>query len=516
MAAANTPLDPPCPVLPAQQRRPLYDVATTRRLEAAALSASAPHALMACAGLMVARLAQALAAPEAAIWVAAGPGNNGGDGLVAARYLRQWGRAVQVHWLGDAARLPDDARDALATAQAAGVPISPGLPPVAPAGFHIDALLGIGARQAPDGAVAAAIGLFNAGRGDGVLALDLPSGLAADTGQPLGAAAVRADHTLALLTLKPGLFTGAGREHAGRIWWHGLGVARDDAAAPTAWLGGPARDPVRDQDAHKGTFGDVIVLGGAPGMGGAALLAASAALAAGAGRVLVARLDDNPLAVDPLRPELMPRRPADLLLPAALATATVVAGCGGGQAIAEWLPAVLAHAGRLVLDADGLNAVAADAALAALLSSRAKRGQATVITPHPLEAARLLATPTANVQADRLASAAQLAQRFAATVVLKGSGSVIASPDQLPTINPTGGPRLATAGSGDVLAGWLAGRWSASGAQVLTHDAVHAVAVAAVWQHGAAGESGDARRPLRAGDLVEALMNRGPPPAVPG
>ena len=492
----------PEPVLPARARWPLHDVAATRRLETAALSAAPPHGLMALAGLSVARLTQAVAPPGAPIHVAAGPGNNGGDGLVAARHLKAWGRQVQVHWLGDEATAPADARDALTQAQAAGLVISrtaTGLP----AGcWAIDALLGIGLRRAPEGAVADAIAQLRAGQVPCV-AVDLPSGLSADTGQLLGERAVRATHTLSLLTLKPGLFTADGRDHAGRVWWHGLGVNAAQES-PIAELAAPPGIPPRCHSQHKGSFGDVLVLGGAPGMGGAALLAARAALTAGAGRVLVGHLDGRAPQLDAGRPECMPRRPEDLLHAEVLARATVVCGCGGGVEVATVLPAVLRHARRLVLDADGLNAVAADPALQAALQARATRGQATVITPHPLEAARLLGCGVAQVQADRLAQGMNLARRYHCTAVLKGSGTVVATEGELPSINPSGNARLATAGSGDVLAGWVAGSWRATaGAQ--------ATAVAAVWRHGTAAEHGDVRLPLRAGDLIEAMAASGLP-----
>jgi hydroxyethylthiazole kinase-like uncharacterized protein yjeF len=188
------------------------------------------------------------------------------------------------------------------------------------------------------------------------------------------------------------------------------------------------------------------------------------------------------------------------LQPALLQRSTVVCGCGGGNLVADHLPAVLLHAPRLVLDADGLNAVAANVDLHALLMARSARGQATVLTPHPLEAARLLGASTAAVQADRLAHAKALADGCQATVVLKGSGSVIASPGRAPWINPTGNARLGTGGSGDVLAGWLGGLWS----QAPAGDA-HGAAAAAVWLHGRAAEHGDTRLPLRAGDLIDVM-----------
>jgi hydroxyethylthiazole kinase-like uncharacterized protein yjeF len=246
------------------------------------------------------------------------------------------------------------------------------------------------------------------------------------------------------------------------------------------------------------------VVGGAPGMAGAALLAARAAHAAGAGRVFVDMLgaETQALNLDPLRPELMFRHgwtqgPAETL-----AQSTVVCGCGGGGAVRVSLPRLLSLAARLVLDADALNAIAADPALATLLRARARRQVGTVLTPHPLEAARLLGSTTAEVQADRLAAAATLSDRFQCVVVLKGSGSIVAAPGQAPRINATGNASLATAGTGDVLAGWLGGRWAQSAAA-----APFSIAVQAVAEHGAAAHP-HALGPMRAGDLIEALHRR--------
>jgi ADP-dependent NAD(P)H-hydrate dehydratase / NAD(P)H-hydrate epimerase len=190
--------------------------------------------------------------------------------------------------------------------------------------------------------------------------------------------------------------------------------------------------------------------------------------------------------------------------PPTLAHATVVCGCGGGDAVRQTLPRLLSSALRLVLDADALNAVATDASLQTLLQARAGRGLASVLTPHPLEAARLLGMHTAEVQADRLASAQQLALRYQCSVVLKGSGTVVASAGQVPSINPTGNAALASAGTGDVLAGWLGGLWSQQAGTDTGADAAHQAAIAAVWMHGAAAEC-VANGPMRAADLIERM-----------
>lgn len=490
-----------CPVLPVTGQSPwwpVHDSAGTRALETAALAAHPPHTLMARAGLAVARLALAAWPTARRVLALAGPGNNGGDALVAAAHLHQQGWAVQVLLLADPSRLPPDASWALDHAQLAGVQVVSQLEQAAPADLVIDGLLGLGARRAPEGVLAEAIAWLNASRLP-VLAVDLPSGLDGDRGISLGTAAVRATHTLALLTLKPGLFTAQGRDHAGRVWLDTLGQPAPREGS-LSLIGTPAAVAAA-HDSHKGRFGDLLVVGGAPGMAGAAALAARAGLAAGAGRVYLGLLDPG-AASDPTRPELMARPVDELLQTAWLQERTLVMGCGGGEAVRARLPAALAHAARLLLDADALNAIAADPGLRQALAARGRQDQPTVLTPHPLEAARLLQRPVAAVQADRLAAARQLATDLCSVVVLKGSGTVIAQPDGRCALNATGNARLATAGTGDVLAGWIGGLWARH--QSNAFDA----AAAAVWRHGLAAElaRGDAAGPLPAADLVAAMQ----------
>jgi ADP-dependent NAD(P)H-hydrate dehydratase / NAD(P)H-hydrate epimerase len=491
-------------VLPPSRSLALFGVQRTREIEQRAAAALPPHTLMRRAGLAVARLALAVAPHAQRIWIAAGPGNNGGDGLEAAAHLLAAGKQVQVTLAGPPDRMPADARDAFDRARAAGVAMTREVPATLAAhDLAIDALLGIGASRAPDPTLEPLIDRLN-GLGCPVLAIDLPSGLHAGTGQTLGGACVRARHCLTLLSVKPGLFTAAGRDHAGIVWFDDLGVV-SPSDPPDAWLTGADTLVVRPRmhAQHKGSFGDVAIVGGAPGMTGAALLAARAAHAAGAGRTYVSLLDAHRMAHDPLRPELMFRDDWWKSAEATLRQATVVCGCGGGEAVREALPRLLSAAGRLVLDADALNAIAGDAKLQTLLRARAARGRATVMTPHPLEAARLMAFDTAKVQADRLGAAQSLADDFGVTVLLKGSGTVIAAPGAVPRINPTGSAALATAGTGDVLAGWIGGLWAQQPADSDRDGALHA-ACAAAFAHGAAADGSHACV-LRAGDLIEAM-----------
>lgn len=482
---------------------PLHGPAGSRRIEHAAQALLPPHTLMQRAGESLARLVLAIAPHARQRRVYCGPGNNGGDGLELAMRLHLAGHAVRVQLLGDPARLPADAAASCERARNAGVRIEPGLPalphPTHSDEIRIDALLGLGGRRPADGALAQAIRHLQSGT---VVAADLPSGLDAATGCRFGAEAVRASHTLSLLTLKPGLYTAQGRDACGDIWFDDLGVEPAPGTAD-AWLSGGAAVVARRlaaHDSHKGSFGDVRVVGGAPGMTGAALLASRAALAAGAGRAFVVGLDPAGGSIDPVQPELMHRRFADVTSDE-WQRGVAVAGCGGGEAIASALPVLLGKTMRLVLDADALNRIAEDPGLLAALRARPSAGQSTVITPHPLEAGRLLGLSASQVQADRLDAARALAERCQSVVVLKGSGSVIAAPGRVPWINPTGNAALATAGTGDVLAGWLGGRWS--GHAETDTDLVFDVAAAAVYRHGEAADGAIA--PLRASHLVERL-----------
>jgi hydroxyethylthiazole kinase-like uncharacterized protein yjeF len=314
--------------------------------------------------------------------------------------------------------------------------------------------------------------------------------------------AVRATHTLSFIGGKPGLYTLDGPDHCGEVQVDDLGLRLD--GFPGALL---SPDDFRtylkprQRNSHKGSFGSLAVIGGASGMTGAALLAARAGLRLGAGRVFAGLL--QPLAVDPVQPELMLRTPEDAL---AQATVAVVGPGLGSSDVAVAIVRRTASADfPLLIDADALNLVAAHPVLATHI---ARRSAATLITPHPAEAARLLGTTTDAIQADRVGAALELAIRFKAHVALKGCGTVISHPDGSWRINTSGNPGLASGGTGDVLSG-MAGALLAQGWPAA------AALCAAVHLHGAAAEalaaSGDGPIGIAAGELIPAarkLLNR--------
>ena len=452
---------------------PLFSVAVTRQIEQRAAADLPAHMLMQRAGLSVARLTLALAPHAQCIWIACGPGNNGGDGFEAALHLHQWGKKVVVTWMGlpdGKTTAPPDAEAARQRALAANVEISN--EPPRNFDFCIDALLGIGARLDParsgNALMTEWLGLMQSSPA-ARLSVDVPTGLDSDTGATTLIAACARNawaggrFCLNLLTLKPGLFTAHGRDAAGEVWFDDLGVLPPADVSPSARLLGAdhmqrASRSSQAHASHKGSFGDVAVIGGESTprshMSGAALLAARAALHAGTGRVFVALLGtpaESHLSVDLIQPELM-FRSVDAL---DMKRQVIVCGCGGGEAVKSVLAKVLSTASRAVFDADALNAISGDVQLQMLLKARHQRGYSTVLTPHPLEAARLIELDAAQVQASRLAAAQELSDRFQCVVVLKGSGTVIAAPGQMPAINSTGNSLLATPGTGDVLAGMV-------------------------------------------------------------
>jgi hydroxyethylthiazole kinase-like uncharacterized protein yjeF len=462
----------------------LYRVEELRAIEARAVGGLPPRTLMQRAGRAAADFVVRHYPQARRVLIVCGPGNNGGDGYELAAHLKQAQRDVLCVAL--AAPCADDARGARALWDAASGITAPHLPTGEPFDLVVDAMFGIGLTRPLSAAYLDAARWMN-DQAAPVLALDVPSGLDADTGAWVGGVqGVLADATIAFIAAKPGLLTHAGCDASGAVEVADLTI---ELPAPTGWRNGPEHfrsvTAPRRRDTHKGSFGDVAVVGGGAGMVGAPLLAARAALRLGAGRVYVDCIGAPELRFDPLQPELMFRPSASL----PHADAWIV-GCGlGSDAAAQAaLRAVLARADTIVLDADALNLLAANAA------PFARSDQTRVLTPHPLEAARLLGTDAAGVLSDRIAAARQLARAHAALVVLKGAGSIVATPDGRYWINPTGSPALATPGTGDVLAGMI-GALLAQG-----FDPLHAL-LAAVWLQGAAADRFGADVGLAASDL---------------
>ena len=506
---------PSLPVLvnPHDRPVPLLTVAGLRACETRAQSALPQHTLMARAGAAAAHLLcqQIAHAPSPIagrpVWIAAGPGNNGGDALVVATELHRAGVAVAVCMPVEVKA--DDARWALAGAQAEGVAIS-AVPPASFDGYGwlVDGMFGIGLARGLDGVFATLAQRLTArALSDGhVLALDVPSGLDSDTGNVVGAGpAVRATHTVTFIAAKPGLFTAAGRDHAGTVTIAPIGVEPDESAVHLAApaLFGPWM-PARDFSTHKGTFGTLAVIGGDTGMCGAPILAARAALLSGAGKVHVAFVGSGAPPYDPPHPELM-LDAADRIALDAMDALSIGCGMGGSSRARDVLERALQRGVPTLLDADALNLVARDDALAARIAAH---GTPCVLTPHPLEAARLLGSDTHAVQRDRLGAARALAARFSAVAVLKGSGTVIASHDGRLAINPTGNAGLATGGTGDVLGGII-------GALLAQRLPPYEAALAGVYLHGLAADTlaaqGDGPAGMTAGELaptVRKLMNR--------
>ena len=426
----------------------LYRAGQIREIERAAIAAGIGEAqLMQRAGAAAWALLQRRWPEARRVCVLAGQGNNGGDGLWLAALAQQAGRTLSVCELP--ARRGAAAMQARQLALDAGVTLhaAPGVLPAAD--LYVDALFGIGLNRAPEGLAAQWIEALNAQPAP-VLALDLPSGLLADTGAAPGVV-VRASVTLSFVAWKRGLFTGRARALCGEWLLDTLGIDAAMAPAPDAWRLRPAPMPPRARDAHKGRYGHVLVVGGDTGFAGAARLAGEAALRSGAGLVSVATRAAHAASIAAQRPELMAHGVESAGEFAALVARASVLAIGPGLGQDAWAQMLLARAlqaGKpMLLDADALNLLSAQ--------PRALPGGA-VLTPHPGEAARLLACDVAVIERDRFAAARALAARYAAVTVLKGAGTLVAAPDARVEVCTEGNPGMASGGMGDVLSGVIA------------------------------------------------------------
>ncbi|MCP1314527.1 NAD(P)H-hydrate dehydratase [Halomonas sp. 707D7] len=436
--------------------RPLYQAAQVRELDRRTLASGIEgFALMQRAASSAWHSFRARWPQVRSVSVVCGAGNNGGDGHVLAALAMQSGLKVQRISMQPLEALEADAARAAMLASAAGVGVTLYRPDMTFEGdVIVDALLGIGLSREVEGDLRAAIEAINA-TGRPVLSLDIPSGIAADTGAALGAA-VRADCTVTFIGDKIGLHTGDAPGHAGEIDFRPLGVKAQAFfdILPAAWRLeeswlSEAFAP-RPRAGHKGTFGHVLVMGGAPGFGGAALLASQAAARLGAGKVSLATAAEHIGPSLTRCPEVMAREVRGGADAAAMTKGADVIVVGPGLGQDAWGQAVLQSALQadvpLVVDADALN----------LLASRwpTLSRDNWILTPHPGEAARLLECSVAQVQADRPAAARALQRARGGVVVLKGAGTLVAGPGGL-AVCPFGNPGMASGGMGDVLSGML-------------------------------------------------------------
>ncbi len=454
------------------------------------------YTLMCRAGARVFQVIRALWPQARAITVLCGGGNNGGDGYVVARLAHEAGLAVQVIALVEPSRLKGDARRAADDWLA----LDGGLeqPSARMRGdVIVDALLGTGLDRPVEGEFRAMIERL-AGRHRPVVAVDVPSGLSADTGEVMGAA-VKARVTVSFIGRKRGLYTGQGPLMCGKRQFFDLDVPEQvyRQPPPDAWLLDriwlESVLPPRPATTHKGDLGHVAVVGGDRGMAGAPALAGRAALLAGSGLVTVGTRAEHVTLPTVIQPELMSHAVEDDEDLARILDLAGVVALGPGLGQSEWSKVVWERVITvdvpLIIDADGLN----------LLSCRRRPARDWILTPHPGEAARLLEIDTATVQADRFSAARQIAERFGAVCVLKGAGTVIAEPAGLVAVCAAGNPAMASAGMGDALTGIIA---SLRGQGLESFDA----ACAGVFLHALAGDRAAAgRRQILASELIDAL-----------
>lgn len=460
-------------------------------------------------------------APTGRISVVCGKGNNGGDGLVCARYLRERGRQTDVVLLSSPDELRGDAR--------ANLERLPGDPPhrfeagaLEGAAAMVDAILGTGSSGEPREPAAGAISAINSASGGRVIACDCPSGVDASTGE-VAAEAVRADATATFHAAKPGLWISPGKDRAGEVRVVDIGIPAGGSAAPAIGLiSGRVTSgiPRRGRESTKFAAGNVLVCGGSLGLTGAPSMAAEAAMRAGAGYVTACVPASLNLVFEARLLEVMTAPLPDAeggLVPEA--AETVLERCGRSDALvlgpgfgrspgALELARTLASQAEipLLLDADGLNAHAG------ALPSLAGRSAATVLTPHAGELARLLGTDSKAVAARRLASARAAAEQARAIVVLKGDDTIVARPDGVAAVSRGGAAALATAGTGDVLSGLI-------GALLAKRMDPFAAACAGVFVHALAGRVCAERigaEGVIAGDVIGALPEALRRAAIPG
>jgi hydroxyethylthiazole kinase-like uncharacterized protein yjeF len=483
------------------QSYPLYTTAQVRELDRLAIEeAGIPgYTLMTRAGEACWTVLRTQWPAARSLVVFCGAGNNGGDGFVVGRLALEAGWQVQLFQLGDAAQMQTDAQQARDGFLSAGGQVQAFTENTAiDAGIIVDALLGTGVDRPLQGIWRSAVEVMNATTAP-VLAVDVPSGVQADTGTVEGMA-IKADQTVTFIGRKAGLYTGAAADHCGNITFADLGVPGDiikqvPMAATLQWqppLGRLASPRLRNT--HKGQYGHVLVIGGDHGMAGAARLAGEAALRSGAGMVSLATRPGHAALIAATCPELMCHGVTEARALKGLLKSADVVLIGPGLGRTAWaqslLSAVLETSQPRVIDADALNCMA----------GQAQPFDRQVLTPHPGEAARLLDQTVVEVQSDRFAAASDIARQYGGAAVLKGAGTLIQPAEGLPVVCAAGNPGMATAGSGDVLAGVIA-------ALIAQGLDIEAAAVAGVCAHACAGDiaASEGERGVIARDIMAAL-----------
>lgn len=466
---------------------PIYLTSEIRQIEQMAFALSNPPNLMEKAGHAAAKIIadMLLTKTKNRVLVLAGPGNNGGDAFVVARYLMQWQFNITLVFTGDRNKLSKDAKNALTAYLTAEGEILNDIPTDCHWDVLIDGLFGIGLDQHNRRFDAKYIDLIHTINHLSIptVALDIPSGLGSDNGcvQDI---AVHATYTVTFIGFKPGLFTNDGADYCGTVLLCNLELDPPTLVTPHAWIVDlpsiqQLLPPPRPANSHKGTYGSIGIIGGATSMTGAALLAGKAALKLGAGRVYLGLIGRDAPVVDMTQPELMLRSPHELFQLENINCLVVGPGLGLESDSHTWVDSALNTHHPLVLDADALNHIAAQTHLANKLQ---QRNAPTILTPHAAEAARLLKSDTATIQKDRMAAALKLASTFNCYIVLKGTGSICATPDGQRFINTSGNPGLSSAGTGDVLSGMM-GALLSQGLEA--RDAL----LLAVYIHGAAADT---------------------------
>ena len=466
-----------------KNKTPIYFTTEIRKIEQFASALPNPANLMEKAGLAAAQVAQdkLLTNERNQVLVLAGPGNNGGDAFVVARYLQEWWFKVTLLFTGTRDKLSSDARNSLDAWLAVGGEILSEIPAKKNWNVVIDGLFGIGLERDLEGKYYELVNVINH-MNLPVLALDIPSGLNSDNGQVRGVA-IYATITVTFIGLKPGLLTHYGTEYCGKILLRNLDIKAPALIKPRSWILDQAcaqklLPPPRPANNHKGMFGSVGIIGGAAGMVGAAFLAGTAALKLGSGRVYLGLVAEDTLKFNPAQPELMLRSAYELFKLDHLNCLVIGPGLGVSANAHFWLDSSLKSTQSLVLDADALNLISTHPKLANTLSARKAN---TVLTPHAAEAARMLNIGTTVVQNDRMAAVKNLVERFNCYVVLKGAGSICMLPNGKRYINTSGNPGLSSAGTGDVLSGII-------GALIAQGLSVENALLLAVYLHGSAAD----------------------------